>query len=83
MFVRNRNLDSFLMNRSLSTYPIFVQSVFQMKYYMKKMQGFIDAKDMFYLTDVKEQKAYLFIIENGLNLQQIKTFPSSIAVIIH
>ena len=37
---------------------------------------------MFFVTEVKEQKAYLYIIQNGLNLQEIKTYPVSVCVII-
>lgn len=44
-FVLNRNLDSIInKQRANSAYPIFVQAIFQIKYYMRKMQGFLDLR---------------------------------------
>lgn len=64
-------------------YPLHHQKVFYMNYYRKKIEGFFRLKEVKENAESKEEKVFLHLIEKGISLEKIKTFPIGISTPIY
>lgn len=64
-------------------FPLHHQKVFYMTYYKKKIEGFLKLREMKESIDSKEEKVFLYLIEKGISLDKIKTFPTGISTPVY